>query len=1259
MSYSPNGDQVIQEVQPLYFSWSESLPLRNRNQWFLQMRLRILYLLIYCSVGLHTVAQQFPVSAFTRYTTADGLSSNSVTGLAQDSTGYMWIATFLGLNRFDGSRFVQYHSTDDSLSLATEELTDLTWLDNRYLAAFPNGLHIVDTKTGSTRNLYIPFPLQQYLYKFNTVEAARGDDKGNIIVLTRSGLYHFNKDRLVWRFDYYDERDLSHQHFHFGSELVQLDPDRYLVVSESGLLVYHSGKKQLKKLEAADCPPLALFLDYPRAGYLFFQVKPGRLLALKQGIDSIFYVNTTDRKIYSGRLPHQSVGNDFGWRSRLIPANDTLFYLTGHFSGFHQFRIDTRSGTVVVDTEKQFAAFLCTSILKDRDNLLWVGTNKGLFRQNPGRSQVETASLPAFITDSFPNIRFSSISSTEDKIFAGTRGDAGLMIFNKKTLRFEEQLLFEQGKSASNQVYVMTPAGPSSLLVGTNGQLYLVNQQSKKIKKVIPPGWAPGNWTNDLFKDKDGIIWIAGSSNIYQYQPSTGIAAPVHITGRSLTIPVHITQDRKGNIWMASHGLARFNKSLGQFDIFVDSFPYIKMPDKQIDALVVDHENTIWFNSPNNGLIAYNPDRNSFRHFTTRNGLPDNNVVALLVVDKKLWIATFSGLACLDPATSSLVSFGREDGLPDLPATRGSDFYYDSKSAQLYLGFASTLVRFRPDDLLHKKTPPKLFVESFATAGQHAMFLPPDHVNLSWRESEMSFTIGSINFSDAGSQRFAYRIVKDPSTSWTDLGTQPSFSISRLPPGNHLVQVKAYSLTNRWPEQVKEIEIEIKPPLWKQDWFITIMVLLSLVLLYSFIRWRTATARKKEMEKTQVEKLKADYYKDQYEMEQITNYFSSSLSGKKNAEEVLWDVAANLIGRMNYEDCIIYLWNKDRTRMVQKAAWGPKGKPELISADGFEVAPGQGIVGHVIETRQPLLVNDTRKDERYRVDDEFRLSEVAVPIIHNDELLGVIDSEHSVPGYFSERDIKILTTIATLTGNKIKQMESERSLEAKQKELAGINEQLAEARLSALQAQMNPHFVFNALNSIKRMILDGDNEKASRYLSKFALMIRMTLEHSKEVFVTLDENIEYLKAYLEMEQLRFDVSFGYSICIDDSVDTSDTSIPSMMIQPLVENAIWHGLMQSEGRKHIQIDFCHEGNKVICTVEDNGIGIRRSEKLKETQRPLHRSVGLENLRKRIRIMNEKYDTNCSLQIIDLSEKGINESGTRAILQFNQITTHQKI
>jgi putative methionine-R-sulfoxide reductase with GAF domain len=533
--------------------------------------------------------------------------------------------------------------------------------------------------------------------------------------------------------------------------------------------------------------------------------------------------------------------------------------------------------------------------------------------------------------------------------------------------------------------------------------------------------------------------------------------------------------------------------------------------------------------------------------------------------------------------------------------------------------------------------------------------MPDNGIVTSWKYNDLTITIGSINFYNGQTQGYAYRIYQNDASPWQQLGDQPSFNISNLAPGKYRIQLKVYSLNNRWPEQIKEISVEVTPPFWQKTWFVIVMLALLLGLFYLFITWRTGIARKKEMEKTQVQKLKAEEYKNRYELEQISNYFSSSLADKKTSDQVLWDVAGHLIGQMNYVDCMIYLWNEDKTKMVQKAAYGPKGKPEYISSQVFDVLPGQGVVGHVIETMQPVLIRDTRKDSRYRVDEAFRLSEICVPIIHNKELLGVIDSEHHEADYFTERDIQILTTIATLIGNKLKQLESEETLEVKQQELVNINEQLAEAKLSALQAQMNPHFVFNALNSIKRMILDKDNEKASRYLSKFAVMIRTTLNHSKETFVTLQENIEYLQTYLEMEQLRFDSSFDWKISVADDIDAEEILIPSLMIQPLVENAIWHGLLPSTKNKKLSIGFARKGDSIICSIEDNGIGFRKSIQQKKQSKNIHHSVGLDNLRKRINILNEKFEAACSVTIKDLEDEQPNETGTRVVLQFKIINT----
>jgi ligand-binding sensor domain-containing protein len=207
-----------------------------------------------------------------------------------------------------------------------------------------------------------------------------------------------------------------------------------------------------------------------------------------------------------------------------------------------------------------------------------------------------------------------------------------------------------------------------------------------------------------------------------------------------------------------------------------------------------------------------------------------------------------------------------------------------------------------------------------------------------------------------------------------------------------------------------------------------------------------------------------------------------------------------------------------------------------------------------------------------------------------------------------------------------------------------IDRQLGEYEIKALHAQMNPHFIFNSLASIKQMIMDNEQENASRYMNKFARLIRLTLEQSKESFITLRENNQYLVSYLEMEQLRFSHSFEYEFILAEDIEDDIVKVPPLMMQPLVENSIWHGLLNKPGAKKVRIKYYAEGESLVCEVEDNGVGFIKTNPAKKE----HKSIGIQNLYKRLMLLNSKYGYHCRLQIEDKLTLGLPESGARVVL-----------
>ncbi|MBR9860161.1 hypothetical protein GYB22_05330 [bacterium] len=203
--------------------------------------------------------------------------------------------------------------------------------------------------------------------------------------------------------------------------------------------------------------------------------------------------------------------------------------------------------------------------------------------------------------------------------------------------------------------------------------------------------------------------------------------------------------------------------------------------------------------------------------------------------------------------------------------------------------------------------------------------------------------------------------------------------------------------------------------------------------------------------------------------------------------------------------------------------------------------------------------------------------------------------------------------------------------------------QLVDSELRALRSQMNPHFIFNSLNSIQYFILKKQPQEAYTYLSKFASLMRKILQNSRLKYISVEDEIEWLELYLEMEKLRMDNNLEYTFDTTRVKDPSNTFIPTMLIQPYVENSIIHGLLSKQNDRKISIAFSLHGNHVLCVVEDNGIGREASREMNEKRTRKHQSAGMELTRKRLEILSEgkgEFD----VQIEDLFD-GETPAGTR--------------
>ena len=195
-----------------------------------------------------------------------------------------------------------------------------------------------------------------------------------------------------------------------------------------------------------------------------------------------------------------------------------------------------------------------------------------------------------------------------------------------------------------------------------------------------------------------------------------------------------------------------------------------------------------------------------------------------------------------------------------------------------------------------------------------------------------------------------------------------------------------------------------------------------------------------------------------------------------------------------------------------------------------------------------------------------------------------------------------------------------------QKNEAQLQQQITDTEMKALRAQMNPHFIFNSLNSIADYILNNETKIAADFTDKFAWLMRIVLENSENKDISLADDLKALELYIQLERLRLQNKFDYNIQVDESIDQENTLVPPLLLQPFVENSIWHGVAPKEGKGNITIHIQQQGDMLRCIVEDDGEGLKET-----TTSDKKKSLGIKITKARIDIINKLKNAGASMSV----------------------------
>ncbi|RYF97183.1 MAG: GAF domain-containing protein, partial [Chitinophagaceae bacterium] len=1053
---------------------------------------------------------------FSKINTSHGLSDNNARTLTIDKNGFLWIGTSQGLNMYDGYSVVSYFK-EQNPELASDLILEVRAdSDNMVWIGTPDGASWLD-KNRSFHRIVIADTLTKFycpgIFETRQYGMILFTDKGQFSRDSATGKWNelkwippmltgrfldsekfsddqviFCMDTLVTLLDYKTRKTLYKAGFKFPVSACKLNDKEIAVGLQSGQVVIVNilTGEQVKSYE------LRHNLNGKMVNSNLTEVRRASNGDLLVATDYNGLVIIDKHGVVTDHthdpLDAQSLSSNYTYRV-LAGAKGEVIVGT-YTSGANIANILNRSAgyTRVFKDERgsMFDNYL-TDIAGDKNEIFWIGALDRIIRWDRRTNKSEFFTNYAKTPYGIRPYETRALYVLNDRdLLVGTHGGR-LTIFDKQNHTFRNLPVDTSlGKAVAGvSVFEIVKSSFGQLWVGTVGGIFSLDPGTLKVTSYHDHPVLKvleGKRVMRLHEDASRRLWISTASNgAFVYDPvKQTIRNFTTSEGLASNAVNAITSDKNGNTFISTHtGFSMLDQS-GKMHLFTR--------------------------------------KNGLRYVHCQDLLTDS-------ATGSVWLANTKCLIKFDPVTRSMQYFEENAGLSIEGFRNGSSV--KTSSGEMLWGSRSGINYFYPDKLASIPSRLTVSIHNVHTNGERRHITDNFNLRLPYLNNEISIHFSAINLYGSKNIFYQYKL-EGYEKEWHSATDIREAHYTSLPTGNFNFLVRASIDGVNWVASNNSVKLYIVPPIWQRWWFIASCI----ILLAGSIFWLLETRNRKILEQ-----------KEEIEMEQAINYFATNMYAAQSVESILWEVAKSCIGRLGFEDCVIYLLDEQRKVLIQTAAHGPKSPGDNEIKHLIEIPLGKGIVGSVAKNGHAEIINDTSLDPRYIVDDAFRYSEISVPIISDGRVLGVIDCEHSIKGFFTQKHLSILNTIASLCANKIIRIRAEEEKEKAQAILMDTQQKMADVEMQALRAQMNPHFIFNCLNSINRYIVKSDQVTASLYLTRFAKLIRLILDNSNSKNVILSNELEALRLYIEMEALRFDKKFTYSIVIDESVQAESVEVP--------------------------------------------------------------------------------------------------------------------